>query len=266
MNLFFLSLLIVSATASNIASDCSGSQSGAIEEANKACAKLANAAAEAAESGDENLFNDLFKTTDQSTRREVAESYRKVARECGASSGKGCVKSFCSDDKNYCNGDLLAYTLWKEQNSERSGETHYCPRYFELEAASSSCGEQSQGSNTLHETTHAVLATEDITYGLDNCKQLSSDQALKNADSYTFYAIAVDIDCTNDDGSGAPSYNAGGSGGGSNGQSGGNSEGDNGSPPSYSDGKFGGSGSSSWSTYAKPNHQGGRTYTVSWWG
>lgn len=174
-----------------IQSDCSSSQRSAVETANQACAKLANAAADAAESGSDSAFEEFFKDNSESTRSQVASSYRKVADECSSTPG-GTSKSLCTDQQNNCGGDLLAYTYWQNQGSEHVGTTYYCPRYFNgqiLAASSTRCGEQSQGSNTLHETTHAVLATQDIAYGLSSVKSLSSGQALQNADTYTFYAI-----------------------------------------------------------------------------
>jgi deuterolysin len=172
-----------------IQSDCSGDQNTSVVNANKECARMANAAAQEAESGSEDTFNTFFKTTSESARKQVAEGFRKVADECATTPG-GTSTSSCTDQKHICSGNLLAYTSWKEQDGNTEGQTYYCPRYFnELPATGEQCEYQNQGSTTLHEMTHALLSTEDITYGLENCKSLSSSQALVNADSYTFYAI-----------------------------------------------------------------------------
>lgn len=180
------------ASATTLQSDCSSSQRTAITNANQACAKLANAAAEAAESGSVDTFQSFFKDTSESTRQAVANSFRKVAEECSTTPG-GTGTTYCTDQRGNCGGDLLGYTYWQDQGYDTHiGTTYYCSRYYSvISPMSSRCEDQSQASNTLHETTHAVLATEDIAYGLANVKSLSSSQALQNADTYTYYAIGM---------------------------------------------------------------------------
>ena len=86
----------------------------------------------------------------------------------------------------------MGYTYWQNTYSGSVGSTYYCPIYYStIPATGVVCDDQSQASNTLHETTHAVLATRDIAYGLRNVKALSSSDALHNADSYTYYAIGT---------------------------------------------------------------------------
>lgn len=184
--------LIATASATTLQSDCSSSQNTAITNANQACANMASAAADAAESGSAETFESFFKDSSQSTRSTVAASFRKVAEECSSTPG-GTGTSYCTDQRGSCSGDLLGYTLWKNTAAGgHIGTTYYCPRYYSvLPATGNRCNDQSQASNTLHETTHAVLATEDIAYGLANVKALSSSQALQNADSYTFFAIGT---------------------------------------------------------------------------
>lgn len=178
-------------------SDCSPSQSTAVSNANKACARMATAAAEAASSGSEATFQEFFTDTSPSTRSHVAAQFRKVAAECSSAPG-GTGTSFCTDQKRECGGGLLAYTYWQDQANDRHfGTTYYCPIYFETLAPSDAgCNDQSQASNTLHETTHAVLGTRDIAYGPENVRRLSGSDALRNADSYTYYAIGELIACS----------------------------------------------------------------------
>jgi len=152
---------------------------------------MASAAADAAESGPAETFETFFKDTSQSTRQAVAASFRKVAEECSSTPG-GTGKSYCTDEHGTCGGGLLAYTYWQNTYSGSVGSTYYCPVYYStIPAKGIRCDDQSQASNTLHETTHAVLATRDIAYGLANVKALSGSQALHNADSYTYYAIGM---------------------------------------------------------------------------
>jgi deuterolysin len=171
-------------------SDCSSSQFTSVSNANKACARMATAAAEAASSGSDAAFQEFFMDNSQATRSQVAAKFRKVADECSSTPG-GTGASFCTDQKRECGGGLLAYTYWEDQGRDlHSGATYYCPIYFEtLAPADAGCNDQSQASNTLHETTHAVLATRDIAYGPENVRRLEASQALMNADSYTYYAI-----------------------------------------------------------------------------
>jgi hypothetical protein len=187
-----LALAIATASATTLQADCSPSQGTAVTNANQACARMASAAANAAESGSAETFESFFKDTSQSTRQAVAASFRKVAEECSSTPG-GTASSYCTDQRGNCGGEMLAYTYWQDQSPNvHIGSTYYCPRYYSvIPATGNRCDDQSQASNTLHETTHAVLATGDIAYGLQNVKALSSSQALQNADSYTYYAICT---------------------------------------------------------------------------
>lgn len=52
-------------------------------------------------------------------------------------------------------------------------------------------GTDSKAGTVLHELTHAVANTDDITYGQPNCRQLAinnPDKAVKNADNHEYYA------------------------------------------------------------------------------
>jgi deuterolysin len=175
-------------------SDCSSDQNTIVTNANKACARMASAAAEAASSGSDSAFQEFFMDNSQSTRSQVAANFRKVAAECSSTPG-GTGTSFCTDQRHECGGGLLAYTYWQDQGGDsHTGTTYYCPIYFEtLSASDGGCDDQSQASNTLHETTHAVLATRDIAYGYAGVKRLEAGQALMNADSYTYYAICESL-------------------------------------------------------------------------
>ncbi|GAB7332678.1 hypothetical protein MBLNU13_g04431t1 [Cladosporium sp. NU13] len=199
-----LALAVGLVSANTLEGSCSSSQRTAFTNANQACASMANAAADAAESGSEETFQTFFKDTSQSTRQAVAASFRKVAKECSSTPG-GTSKSYCTDQHGNCGGGLLGYTYWQNTYSGSVGSTYYCPIYYStIPATGVVCDDQSQASNTLHETTHAVLATRDIAYGLRAVKALSSSDALHNADSYTYYAIAIELKC--DESSSGQSY------------------------------------------------------------
>lgn len=177
-----------------IEGDCSASQKNAIAAANQKCASMATAAADAVSSGSADMFKQYFKNDSQSTREQVTQMYRDVAKECSSTPG-GSSTDNCTDPDDCCTGDLLAYTMWQSTWSYSSGPvttkgtTYYCPRYFDiLPAAPEQCRQQSQATNTLHETTHAVAATSDIAYGYPGIMRLSSSQAVKNADTYALFA------------------------------------------------------------------------------
>jgi len=172
---------------STVQSDCSSSQAAAITAGNSGCASLASAAADAATSGSADMFATYFKTA---SRAIVAANFRAVAKECAATPG-GTSTSYCTDKYSMCGGNLLAYTIWKGTAPSQVGSTYYCPRYFQtsiLPAKSSQCHEQSQATNTLHETTHAVFGTKDVAYGYSAITRLSAAQAVVNADTYALYA------------------------------------------------------------------------------
>lgn len=172
-----------------IESSCSSQQNTAISDANEGCVSLANAAADAAISGSAKMFEEYFKDTSESTRNKVADVYRRVANECAATPG-GTSTSQCTDPYNYCSGSLIAYTYWSTgYSSEPVRDVYYCPRYFDVMPADSTmCHSQSQATNTLHEMTHALAATDDYAYGIDAVLALSSEQAVANADTYALYA------------------------------------------------------------------------------
>lgn len=177
-----------------IQSDCSAEQQSAITTANQECARLANAAAEAATSGNDKIFQQYFKDTSESTRSQVASVYRAVAAECEKTPG-GSTTTYCSDPRGNCGDDwLLAYTYWQGSGSSQTGETYYCPRYFtDMSDESQQCHQQSRATNTLHEMTHAVAATNDAAYGIDDILGLSSNQAVNNADTYALFATGENV-------------------------------------------------------------------------
>jgi len=171
--------------------DCSTSQRSALAAANTKCASMALAAAQAATSGSAEMFEQYFKDSSSSTRSTVAAHYRTVANDCSSTGGP--TTSYCSDPYEYCSGDLLAYTIWQNTgmaaDSGRIGTIYHCPRFFnDIPAGPTQCHEQSQGTNALHEETHAVAGTVDIAYGFSGISRLSSSQAIQNADTYALYA------------------------------------------------------------------------------
>jgi len=176
-----------------VQSDCTGSQRQNVLSALQYCNQLANAASSAATSGSASKFQEYFKTTSSSTRRTVAARLSAVAQEC-SSSTSGATTQYCSDVYNACDSNTLAYT------QPSNDVVVNCPLYFSyLPVISQSCHAQDMATTTLHEYTHAPgvysPGTEDNAYGYDASIQLSSSQAVLNADTYALYANAIYVGC-----------------------------------------------------------------------
>jgi deuterolysin len=173
--------------------DCTDDQRAATLAALDSCSSLASAASEAASSGDADKFEEYFKTTDASTRDTVAARLSAVADECSSSTG-GATTSHCTDTQNYCEDNVLAYTLPSENFVVN------CPLYYsDLPGLTSDCHAQDQATTTLHEFTHAPgvysPGTEDNGYGYAAATALDSADAVGNADSYALYANAIYAGC-----------------------------------------------------------------------
>lgn len=165
---------------------CSGSKQSALTTALKNAASLANAAADAAESGSASKFSEYFKTTDESTRQTVAARLRAVAREASSNSS-GSTTYYCNDVYGYCTTNVLAYTV-PSYNTIANCDIYYTY----LPALASTCHAQDQATTALHEFTHAPgvykPGTDDLAYGYASSTSLNSSQAVMNADSYALYA------------------------------------------------------------------------------
>ncbi|GAB7363735.1 hypothetical protein MBLNU230_g4303t1 [Neophaeotheca triangularis] len=189
-----------------IQNDCSSEQRSALAAANQECARLANGAAEFASSGAADMFELYFGDSSENTRDTVSKNFNRIAEECSNTPG-GNSETHCTDPYGSCGGNLLAYAVWRDSyganhDTERSGTMYYCPRFFNnLPAKGQRCHQQSQASNALHETSHAVLGTDDVVYGYAQSTRLSTSQAINNADSYALFANDIDLDCGTDGGS-----------------------------------------------------------------
>ncbi|KAI0441042.1 neutral protease [Xylaria telfairii] len=174
----------------DVQSDCSSSQASATVDGINACADLAKQAASVAESDDDKLI-EYFKNADAETRSYVVDVLNNVAAECGSTSSG--APYYCSDVYGACEDGVIAYTLPSE------GYMVNCPIFFdELPPASSQCHAQDQQTTVLHETTHltSVAGTDDYGgYGYDFIQNLSAEQNLNHADTYTLFAQSVYAGC-----------------------------------------------------------------------
>jgi hypothetical protein len=80
-----------------------------------------------------------------------------------------------------CGGSVYAYTY------KGTTTVWMCDLFWSAPPV----GTDSKAGTVVHELTHAVAFTDDITYGQSNCRQLASnnpDNAVKNADNHEYYA------------------------------------------------------------------------------
>ncbi|KAJ5247795.1 hypothetical protein N7468_002778 [Penicillium chermesinum] len=147
---------------------------------------LANAAANAAQSGSADKFVEYFKTDDAKTRSIVASRLLAVAKEAD-SRDSGATTYYCSDVLGFCESNVLAYTL-PSQNIIANCDIWYSY----LPDLATGCHNQDRATTALHEFTHAPgvysPGTQDLGYGYSAIEALNSSQAVLNADTYALYA------------------------------------------------------------------------------
>ncbi|OJD13473.1 hypothetical protein AJ78_06084 [Emergomyces pasteurianus Ep9510] len=172
---------------------CNAEQKPVISSALERASSIAAEASKAALDGDVRVFEQFFRTTDSTTRQQVSDRFRAIASEAGNSTG-GIVKYQCSDAMDVCKPNVVAYAL------SASNVIVNCPTYYTIAATSQQCDVGDQALTAIHELSHidAVYspATADHAYGEDASLALSSDMALMNADTYTYYANAVRQNCS----------------------------------------------------------------------
>lgn len=127
---------------------------------------------------------EYFSSQSSSTRENVAGVFSKIAAECDSTTS-GVAEQYCSDVLQYCSDGVLAYA------APSMSVMVSCSIYFDqLPALETTCHAQDQATTTLHEVTHLtqIAGTNDFAYGYELATQLSTRQALKNADSFTLFA------------------------------------------------------------------------------
>ncbi|TQS32432.1 hypothetical protein Golomagni_07249 [Golovinomyces magnicellulatus] len=166
---------------------CSSSRLSVTRDALSYCVSLSRNAASAATSGSASKMNEFFKDSSSQTRSYVASVFNAVARECGSTSG-GYSDYYCYDVSGYCESNVLAYTVPSQSYMA------YCDLYYnQLPTLTSSCHRQDKATTNLHEMTHLtqIAGTDDLGYGYDNIRRLSSRDSLNNADSYAVFANSI---------------------------------------------------------------------------
>ncbi|KAJ6438772.1 metallo-endopeptidase [Purpureocillium lavendulum] len=175
----------------NLQSDCTGDRLSATKTALRNCQALSQSAQKAALSGSAEMMEKFFKASDNSTRTTVAGVFSRVAEECGSTTG-GASTYYCTDVRNHCRGNVLAYTIPSQSVMV------YCDLYFDgLPPLTSKCDKQDQATTTLHECTHLreIQDTKDLGYGYDAIHKLPTADILNNGDTYAIFANLIYAGC-----------------------------------------------------------------------
>lgn len=175
-----------------VQADCTGNKLAITRTALSNCARYAQRAQTAAQSGPAAKMTEYFKASDSNTRNTVASVFSRIASECG-STNSGVSRYYCTDVYGACNGGVLAYTL------PSSSYMAYCDLYFnQLTALTSQCHAQDQATTNIHEATHLtqIKGTSDYGgYGYNFVRSLTAAQNLNHADTYSLFANAVNLNC-----------------------------------------------------------------------
>ncbi|KAF5387655.1 hypothetical protein D9615_000776 [Tricholomella constricta] len=134
-----------------------------------------------------NGANTLFQSFwGNSTTSKVLSVLDAVANENSSNRTLSCVDSY-----GVCTGGVIAYTVVSTTN------IYYCDLFFKQVSTIAVCSTTTvaarnlRSGTTLHELTHAVAGTEDISYGCSADQELSDAQAVMNADNYNCFASQV---------------------------------------------------------------------------
>ncbi|KAF5376128.1 hypothetical protein D9615_007679 [Tricholomella constricta] len=131
----------------------------------------------------DSLYRAYFGATSTST---ITSKLSAVANENSSSRTLSCVDSF-----GVCSGGVIAYTVISTTN------IYFCSIFFNEVPSSSLCSGTSvasrnvRGGTTLHELTHAVANTDDVTYGCAADQGLSDANQVRNADNYNCFTTQV---------------------------------------------------------------------------
>jgi len=133
--------------------------------------------------GANSLYTAYYKTSSTTT---VRSKFSAVASESSSSRTLSCT-----DPYGVCDGNVIAYTVISTTN------IYYCSIFYNEVASSALCSGTTvasrniRGGTTLHELTHAVAGTDDITYGCSADQALSASNQVINADNYNCFSTQV---------------------------------------------------------------------------
>ncbi|KAJ6585747.1 Deuterolysin metalloprotease family-domain-containing protein [Mycena capillaripes] len=116
----------------------------------------------------------------------VTSVLNAVSSESSSSRTLSCVDSFGA-----CSSGVIAYTVISTTN------IYFCSLFFNEVTTNNLCSSTSvasrniRGGTVLHELTHAVAGTDDVTYGCAADQALSDANAIRNADNFNCFTTQV---------------------------------------------------------------------------
>ncbi|KAK0447679.1 Metalloprotease [Armillaria borealis] len=131
----------------------------------------------------DSLYRSYFDSTSTSTVISVLNA--------AASESSSSRTLSCDDTYNVCDGNVIAYTVISTTN------IYFCDTFFDEVTTTALCSGTTvaarnvRGGTTLHELTHAIANTDDITYGCSADQALSDSQSAINADNYNCFTTQV---------------------------------------------------------------------------
>lgn len=134
-----------------------------------------------------NGANELYKAYwGNTTTSRVLSVFNAVANENSSSRTLSCVDTYA-----VCSAGVIAYTVTSTSN------IHYCSIFFQEVPTIGVCSRTTvaarniRGGTTLHELTHALSGTSDVSYGCAANQALSDSDKFINADNYNCFATQV---------------------------------------------------------------------------
>ncbi|KIY71347.1 zincin [Cylindrobasidium torrendii FP15055 ss-10] len=134
----------------------------------------------------DSLFSSYFSSNSVSSVTGILDA---VSGENDSSRTLSCV-----DEYDVCDGNVIAYTLIA------TTDIYFCDIFFDEVDTPSLCtgttvaSRNIRGGTTLHELTHAVADTDDVTYGCAADQALSASQQISNADNFNCFTTQVYAD------------------------------------------------------------------------
>ena len=174
------------ATRSNPDSSCTAAQLDIYKAAANRCLQLAKAATNA--SGDSILMDTIFHANKSTSVAIVQAAFDKIAKECAYHGGSLTVQ-WGSGLTSLCVGPTYAVAF------SSNSTLVLCDNFFTTLPAISECRVTDRGMGLIHETSHCLIDTDDFAYGYDDSVALPKDKALRNADSYAFFAQSALLNC-----------------------------------------------------------------------
>ncbi|KAI4950497.1 hypothetical protein J4E91_004380 [Alternaria rosae] len=173
--------------------DCTADQIKTLEQARVLCYYRAWSAWEASHPDTANhaKMMEFFKDDSDEIRIQVSDGFYDIGMECDGLHD-GFTKQYCND-RSDCPPGVQATT----HVSSEELVIRYCPNYFDAsyKTDNPTCHEADKTLVMMHELAHAMMFVDDVAYEYENFVKLNSTDNLNNADTYAFFAKAVQNGC-----------------------------------------------------------------------